>query len=126
MREGYLQDKLRDDLVSKGYEVLVFCDSFTSGIPDMYACKDGEEHWIEIKVCNKKEGQKIHLDDSKSSERGFTRQQAIQLFKLKEKGINAYGLIYIAEAQIQVKVEPEDMDNTYTYKDLCKLPEVKF
>lgn len=126
MKESYFQNKLRKDLVSKGYEVLVFCDSFTTGIPDMYACKDGQGHWMEVKVTNKKEGQTIHLDEAKASERGFSRKQAIQLFKFKEKGMNAYGVIYVAKAQEMVRIEPEQMKDSFTYKELLELPRVAF
>jgi len=126
MKENYFQNKLRKDLVSKGYEVIVFCDSFTSGIPDMYACKDGQEHWVELKVCNKREGQTIHLDEAKASERGFSRKQALQLFKLKEQSMNAYGVIYVSDAQKMVRIEPEDMKDTLTYTELLERPRVKF
>ena len=126
MKESYAQTKLAKDLRDKGYVVWVISDSYTSGIPDLFIAKDGEVQWAELKVVNEGPGDTIHLDDRKSSGRGFSRAQAIKIFELQEQGVNAYGLCYVSEASVYIRVNAEQMTNSYTYEEFLKLPEVKF
>lgn len=123
MRENYFQRKFKDKLEKKGYLVWAIADQFTGGIPDTYVAKDGWCAWYELKVCNKEPGQIVHLDDRKSSSRGFTREQAVKAYKLQEKGIDALGILYLAHDKKTVKIEPKDFDSTFEYEELLDLPE---
>jgi len=119
MKESYFQTKVSNTLKDDGFVVINFADAFTSGIPDTYAAKDGVSYWMELKVTNKKPGQIIHLDDRKSSERGFTRIQAIKLFQLKNQGgVKAFGLMYLAKDKRAIKIPPEDMERSFKYEEL--------
>lgn len=124
MKESYFQTKASKKLREQGYIVINFSDSFTSGIPDTYAAKDGKSYWMELKVTNKKPGQIIHLNDNKSSERGFTRLQAIKLFELKNQGgIEAFGLMYLAHDKMAIKIPPEKMKESFKYEELLEFEE---
>ncbi|MFW5895173.1 MAG: hypothetical protein ACOCT9_00365 [archaeon] len=119
MKENYFQKKVKQSLESDGFIVMNFADLFTGGIPDTYAAKDGISYWLELKVTNKNPGQTVHLDDRKSSERGFTREQAIKLYQLKEKGgVKAWGVIYLVHDKIALKIPPEDFNKSMKYEKL--------
>lgn len=118
MKESYFQKKVKDNFTRDGFLVMNLSDSFTGGIPDTYLLKDGVSYWLELKVTNKKPGQVVHLDDRKASARGFTREQALKLYKLNKKGAKAYGVIYLAHDKIALKVPPERMEESHQYEDL--------
>jgi hypothetical protein len=120
MKESYFQQKVKDNFTREGYVVLNLSDKFTGGIPDTYLLKDGVSYWLELKVTNKKPGQIVHLDDRKASNRGFTREQAIKLYKLKQGGAKAYGVVYLAHDKIALKVPPERMEESHQYEDLLE------
>lgn len=124
MKESYFQNKLKKELEDKGYLVWVMADAFTSGYPDIYVAKDSKSWWLELKVINAKPGDKtIHLDDRKSSGRGFERVQVIKMFQLNQKDIESYGVAYIPEAKKTIKIDIEEMDKTFTYDELLEFPE---
>ena len=118
IKESYVQGQLKQKLEEAGFLVWIISDRFTAGIPDIYCAKDGEDYWLELKVTNKKPGQTIHLDNNKSSERGFSRIQAVKLFELKEQGMNAAGVIYFPLEKEYIKIPPEDLDKSYTYSEI--------
>lgn len=118
MKESYFQKKIKKAFTKKGFVVLNLSDQFTGGIPDTYLLNDGVSYWLELKVTNKKPGQIVHLDDRKASSRGFTREQAIKLYKLKQGGANAFGVIYLAYDKIALKVPPERMEESHQYEEL--------
>jgi|GEM_PF-4466888 len=119
MKESTFYKNLKDYLESKGYIVWSFTDRFTEGIPDVYCAKDGESHWYELKVSNKRPGQTIDFKDN-GNERGFTRSQAIKIYKLREQDIDAWGLVYLPYAQVTLKVPPESMDKKYGFEEAIK------
>lgn len=122
MKESYFQKKVSQILGEQGFIVINFADSFTAGIPDTYAAKDGRSYWMELKVTNKKDGQIVHLSDNKSSARGFTRLQAVKLFQLKEQGgVEAFGVLYLAKDKKILKIPPEDFNKSYQYEELAEV-----
>ena len=121
MKESYFQTKLKEDLENEGYLVWIISDRFTKGIPDVYAAKDGEEYWLELKVINKTG--KIHLADWEASAHRFTKAQAIKLYQLQQKGVNAFGVCYLAPDKKIITVQPEEMENTLDYSELKEYPE---
>lgn len=125
MKESYFQKKIKKEFKKAGFLVFVLSDAFTGGIPDTYVAKDGECAWYELKVNHAKSGQIVHLADDKGEEHGFTREQAIKCYKLKNKGITAQGLVYMVNEDKIIIVEPEDFDKSIPYEEFIKWPELK-
>ena len=122
LKENYFQSKFVEQLKKNGYTVFVLSDSFTSGIPDVYCCKDGVSHWYELKVVNRSKGTVILSDGSQGY--GFTKIQKVTLYKLRQAGVDAWGVVHIAPRKTTVLVPPEDFDTETSIEDLLKY--VKF
>lgn len=123
MNESRFQTQLKKSLVSKGFLVWVIADAFTSGIPDLFIAKDGKAQWLELKVIDCDDDEKvIHLADEKSSARGFERAQVIKLYELNQVGIESFGVCYLANEGYSVRVDYDIMDESKKYKDIKKLP----
>lgn len=125
MRENQFQKKFIEQLKAARFVVLNLSDKFTSGIPDIYCAKDGVSYWYELKVINKTSGE-IDLSD-KSGGYGFTKAQKILIYKLRQVGIEAWGIIYVTKYDVTVKVPPEDFSKKLTLEELVETYEkVKF
>jgi len=48
--EGKIQKKITNCLVRDGWFVTKLLSTTTSGIPDVYACKDGKSLFVEVKT----------------------------------------------------------------------------
>ena len=116
MRENQFQTKFNQRLTAAGFVVFNLSDKFTSGIPDVYCAKDGVSHWYELKVINQKSG--IVDLSSKSGGYGFTKAQKIKIYKLRQAGIDAWGVIYVAHYEATIQVPPEDFERKLAIETL--------
>ncbi len=118
MRESTFQRRLINRLKSAGYLVFNISDRLTVGLPDIYCAKDGISHWYELKVFNVRSG-KINL----SGQDGFTRVQKITIYKLRQAGVDAWGVIHLPVQGKTVLARPEEFEQTIDVQELAKYPE---
>lgn len=121
MRESQFQKKFVEQLKAARFLVLNLSDKYTSGIPDVYCAKDGVSYWFELKVINKEKGE-IDLSN-KSRGYGFTKAQKVLLYRLRQVGIEAWGVVHLPRHNATLKIPPEDFDKPHTVESLLNMYE---
>ncbi len=114
MRENYFQRKFCEQLKAARFVLFNLSDKYTSGIPDVYCARNGVSHWYELKVVNKGKG---------IVEPGFTKAQKINIYKLRQAGVDAWGIVHVAPHKKTVMVPPEDFEKKLTAEELLKYEE---
>lgn len=73
MSEAKIQKDIMRYLQLRGFKVYKIADRFRAGIPDIYAARDGQSYWLEVKAPSGK----------------TTRLQEMELRQLNDAGIPA-------------------------------------
>jgi hypothetical protein len=122
VRESYFQKKFCEQLKAAHFVIFNLSDKFTSGIPDVYCARDGVSHWYELKVVNKAKGM-VDLSDSSGTGHGFTKAQKINIYKLRQAGVDAWGIVHVAPHKKTVKIPPEDFERRLDVEELLQYEE---